>query len=147
MSLNDAAAVHQAVNQLAGSTIKTTEQHVNLEHSRFIRDQEDWKRFKTWLLMRNPFEYNDTNLYSLASGFESISGKDEVNCEDAEELDSRIHNTMDGKTVLDAKIRRKDQMKALDALQNTKKIDEVKVHVNFNSVIYKTCSRCQKRRG
>ena len=51
MSLNDAAAVHQAINQLAGSTIKTTEQHVDLGHSRCIRDQEVWKRFKTWLLM------------------------------------------------------------------------------------------------
>ena len=80
MSLNDAAALHQAMNQLAGSTIKTTEQHVDLGHSRCIRDQEDWKRFKTWLLMRNPFEYNDTNLHSLASGFVSFSGKDEVNC-------------------------------------------------------------------
>ena len=69
MNLNDAAAVHQAMNQLAGSTIKTTEQHVDLGHSRCIRDQEDWKRFKTWLLMRNSFEYNDTNLHSLDSGF------------------------------------------------------------------------------
>ena len=47
MSLNDAAAVHQAMNQPAGSTIKTTEQHVDLGHSGCIRDQEDWKRFKT----------------------------------------------------------------------------------------------------
>ena len=51
MSLNDAAAVHQAMNRLARSTIKTTEQHVDLGHSRCIRDQEDWKRFKNWLLM------------------------------------------------------------------------------------------------
>ena len=36
MSLNNAAAIHQAMNQLAGSTIKTTEQHVDLEHSRCI---------------------------------------------------------------------------------------------------------------
>ena len=89
--------------------------------------------------MRNPFEYNDTNLHSLASGFVSISGKDEVNCEEAEELGSHI-----GKTLLDPKIRRKDQMKALDALQNTIKIDEVKVYVN-STVLFTRLAAVAKR--
>ena len=95
--------------------------------------------------MQNPFEYNDTNLHSLASGFVSISGKDEVNCEEAEELGSRIHNIPEGKTVLDAKIRRKDQMKALvDTLQNTIKIDEVKVYVN-STVLFTRLAAVAKR--
>ena len=48
--------------------------------------------------------------------------KDEVNCDKAEELGAHNHNTMDGKTVLDSTIRKKDQLKALDSLQNTIKI-------------------------
>ena len=51
---------------------------------------------------------------------------------------------MDGKTVLDAKIGRKDQMKALDALQNTIKIDEVKVYVN-STVLFTRVATVAKR--
>ena len=80
----------------------------------------------------------------MASGFVSISGKDEVSCEEAEELGSGIHNTMDRKTVLDAKIRRRDQIKALDALQNAIKIDGVKVCVN-STVLFTRLAAVAKR--
>ena len=51
---------------------------------------------------------------------------------------------MDGNTLLDAKIRRKGQMKALDALQNTIKIDEVKVYVN-STVLFTRLAAVAKR--
>lgn len=76
LSINHTAAVHEAMNHFSHSTIKTSEQHVDLGPSRMKRDASDWIKFYDWLTNRNPFSYNDQNLHSLSSGFISILGED-----------------------------------------------------------------------
>ena len=94
------------------------------------RYHSDWKKFRNWLSERNPFCFEDANLYSLASGFISGAGKDEVNCEQAEEVRLLVHSKMDNQKMTEVKIKRKDQIKALDVPQNTVKINQEKVYVN-----------------
>ena len=89
------------------------EQHIDLRESRRSSDQKDWDKFKSWLVSHNPFAYEDEHSHALSSGSISITGKDEVNCEQAEELGLVIQSKLDGKKVSELKIKRNDQVKSL----------------------------------
>ena len=83
LSLNHLASINNAMKLLAGSSVKRSEQHSDLGPSRLTQDHTDWKRFKDWLTARNPFTFEDSNLHSLCTGFISIAGEDEINCDNS----------------------------------------------------------------
>ena len=130
LSLNHSAAIHDAMTELSGVKTRTSEQHVDMGASRCKRDNEDRLKFTTWLEERNPFTYKDEHLHSLSTGIVSVIGKDSVNCERAEELGWQIQEELDNMSLADASVKRKNQIKPLDAFQNTVKINEVQVYVN-----------------
>ena len=94
----------------------------------------DWKRFKEWLTARNPSTFEDSNLHSLSTGFISIAGEDEINCDDSERIGANIQAGMDSKTFTKVRFKRNNQAKPLDWYQNTVTIDEVKVYINSTAL-------------
>ena len=74
----------------------------------------DWERFKEWLTARNPSTFEDSNLHSLSTGFISIAGEDEINCDDSERTGANIQAGMDSKTFTKVRFKRNDQAKPLE---------------------------------
>ena len=96
-----------------------------------------------WLQERNPFGFEDENLHSLSTEIISMTSKDSVNCEDAEELGLKIQKELD--VLLGAAtIKRKNQIKPLASLLNTVKVDEVQVYVS-TTVLFTRLAAIAKR--
>jgi hypothetical protein len=130
LSLNYSAAIHEAMTSLSGLTVVSSEQHIEMGVSRRARDFDDSEVFIQWFKKRNPFAYNDSNLHSLSTGLVSVSGKDEVNCEKAEQLGRKIQVSLDNLTIMEATIKRSDQLRPLDYLCNTVKVEKHSVYIN-----------------
>ena len=58
------------------------------------------------------------HFYSLSSRLVLIKGQDDVNPEDAEKVGAAIHETLDNLAFIEAKIKRKMQLKSLYSLTN-----------------------------
>ena len=69
--------------------------------------------------MRNPFLIPDENIHSLSSGMMSIKGKDDVNCERAEDLGNDIQAALDNISYNSTPVKRKDQLKTLASLHHS----------------------------
>ena len=128
----------------AGSSVKGSEQHIDLGPSRLTQDYTDWKGFKDWLTARNPFTFEDSNLHLLSTGFISIEGEYEINCDDSERIGANIQAGMDGKSFTEVRFKRNDQVKPLDWYQNTVTIDELKVYIN-STVLFTRLAAVAKR--
>eukprot|EP00794_Sanderia_malayensis_P019665 gene19665-21612_t len=102
---------------LTGAAAKSSEQHEEIGKSRTKQDYQDCLKFLNWLNSRNPFLVPDENLHSLSSGIMSIRGSDDVNCERAEDVGKLIQATLDNIAYNKASIKRKDQVKTLESLQ------------------------------
>ena len=90
LSLCHVAMVHDAMLQLTGAAAKSSEQHEEIGKSRTKQDYQDCLKFFNWLTRRNPFLIPDGNLHSLSGGMVSIQGKDDVNCERAEDIGKKF---------------------------------------------------------
>ena len=134
LSLNHLASINNAMKLPARSSVKRSEQHIDLGPSRLTQDHTDWKRFKDWLTARNPFTFEDSNLHSLSTGFISIAGEDEINCDDFERIGANVQPGMDGKSFTEVRFKRNDQVKPLDWHQSTVTLDEVKVYINSTAL-------------
>ena len=134
LSLNHLASINNAIKLFAGSSVKRSEQHIDLGPSRLTQDHTDWKSFKDWLTARNPFTFEDSNLHSLSTGFISIAGEDEINCDDSERIGANIQAGMGVKSFTEVRFKRNDQVKPLDWHQNTVTINEVKVYINSTAL-------------
>ena len=130
LSLNHLGSVHQAMTQLSGTLLNTSEQHVEMGVTRKSKDYADCKKFLNWHQERNPFNFEDEHLHSLSSGLVSKCTHDEVNCEKAEELGDQIQNKLDKVAVTNAKISRKDQLLPLKSLSNSIKVEGKAVSIN-----------------
>ena len=139
LSLSAMASIHDAMSQLTGVSSKSSEQHEEIGKSRRNKDFQDCKKFLDWLNTRNPFCIPDENLYSLSTCIISSTDKDNVNCEKAEEVGKQIQTGLDNVFFHDAKIKRKDQLINLHALQQSKSIGNKEETTNptlmFNRLI------------
>ena len=129
LSMSDGAVIHQAMTEVTGLTVKSSEQHVEMGVARRSRDYTDCQKFLEWLQQRNPFLYEDQHLHSLSIGLVSTD-RDDVNCDEAEEVGLAIQEKLDGMRMLTCKIKRKDQVQSLITLQNKIKVDGHSVSVN-----------------
>ena len=93
--------------------------HEEIGKSRIKQDYQDCLKFYDWLFLRNPFHIPDENLHSLSSGMMSIRGKDDVNCERAEDVGNDIQAALDNISYNSASMKRKDQVKTLASLQHS----------------------------
>ena len=105
LSLNHLASINNAMKLPARSSVKRSEQHIDLGPSRLTQDHTDWKRFKDWLTARNPFTFDDSNLHSLSVELISIAGEDEINCDGSERIGANIQAGMDGKSFIEVRFK------------------------------------------
>ena len=124
LSLCHVTMVHDAMLQLTGAAAKSSEQHEEIGKSRTKQDYQDCLKFLNWLTIRNAFLIPDENLHSLSSGMVSIQGKDDVNCERAEDIGKKIQTALDNTAYNNASIKRKDQIKTLKFLHHDKTVSK-----------------------
>ena len=130
LSLNHSASIHQAVMELSGLTLKSSEQHIEIGPTRKNRDYQDGTKFREWLEQHNPFSFEDAHLHSLSTGWVSMVGEDEVNCEKAEDLGLAIHQKLDNEKLAKASIKRKDKLCPIESLGNTVKIEKKSIYMS-----------------
>ena len=130
-SMHRCASVHSAMCNLTGMQHRTSEQHIELGKSRMKQDNEDLKKIMQWFEIHNPFDANDSSLKSLSTGL-TVSDKIDVNCDEAEKIGHRIQCSLDGITLEDAKIKRKDKVTTLDCLRPGVQIEKNMVHIDPN---------------
>ena len=104
LSLSDCEVIHQAMTEVSDLTVKSSEQHVEMGMARCSRDYIDCEKFLVWLLQRNPFVYEDKHLHSLSLGLVS-DGRDDVNCDRAEEVGIMIQEKLDNMSMLECRIK------------------------------------------
>ena len=105
-----------------------------------------YKRFKDWLTTRNPFTFEDSNLYSLSTGFISIAGEDEISCDDSERIGANTQAGMNGKRFTQVRFKRNDQAKPLDwwlvrEYSNHRWSESI---YQLNSIVYEIIRCCKK---
>ena len=103
----------------------TSEQHVELGTSRSTRDYEDLIKIQNWFDQHEPFNLNELNLHSLSSGL-STAFWDDINCDETETVGMKIHKQLDKVSVIDASIKKKEQVHCLDHLLPGIQVDKKK---------------------
>ena len=103
---------------------KTSNQYIDVTKPRWKQDSIDYENLKAWLKERNPFKFIDVDLYSFLSGLISVAGKDQVNCDNAEQLGKVIDQKLDGRSLVNVNIKRQDCFHSLAALFNIKVDDK-----------------------
>ena len=108
-SMHKCAAIHRSTTTLTGLNHDTSEQHVDLETFRSNYDFHDLNNIQQWLDQHEPFDLTEKRLRSLSSGL--IAADDDcINCDKAEEIGARIQEQLNNLSILDASIRREDQI-------------------------------------
>ena len=108
LTLNYSASMHDVMTNLTGIVTKSSEQHTDLRALRRKQDIEHGLKFTAWPQERNPFGCEDKNLHSLPIGIISMTSKDSVNYEDAEELGLKIQKELDNVSMSAATIKCKN---------------------------------------
>ena len=131
-SMHRCGDIHNAMTVLTGAQHRTSEQHIELGESRIRRDNADLEKIKSWFDQYNPFQVNEPNLRSLTSGLTS-SDEDQINCDNAELVGYRIQKSLDNVSIDSASIKRNDQVRTLEYLQNPIKVG--KENVRFDPML------------
>ena len=97
--------------------------------SRSTRDYEDLIKIQDWFDQHEPFNVNEPRLRSLSSGLNAADGTG-VNCDETEKVGMKIHKQLDNVSVVDASIKRNDQVRSLDHLLPGIQVDKKKIHIN-----------------
>ncbi len=122
-------SAQDAMTTATGLQHITSEQHIEIGASRSRRDCGDMMKIQEWFNQYNPFNPNQPKLLSLSSGL-TAADDDNVNCDQTEQVGSKIHKQLDNINVLDASIKRNDQVQSLNQLQPNIQVDKKKVHIN-----------------
>ena len=128
-SMHKCAGVHDAMTTITNLKHRTSEQHIEFGTSRSKHDYEDLRKIQKWFNQYEPFNPNQPKLCSLSSGL-TAADDDGVNCDQTEQVGARIHKQLDRVSVIDASIKRSDQVQSLDHLHPGIQVDKKKVHIN-----------------
>ncbi len=112
-TMHKCAGVHDAMTIATNLKHGTSEQHVELGTSRSQRDYEDLRTIQEWLNEYEPFNPNQPKLRSLSSGL-TAADDDGVNCDQRELVGAKVQKQLDNMSVLDASMKRNDQVRSLD---------------------------------
>ena len=142
-SMHKCAGVHDAMTTATGLKHRTSEQHIEIGTSRSKRDYEDLKKIQEWLNQHDPFNPNQPKLFSLSSGL-TAADDDNVNCDQTKQVGANIHKKLDDMNVIDASIKRSDQVRSLNQLQPSVQVDK-KSSYKPNATFLKTdCSGAER---
>ncbi|XP_065911780.1 uncharacterized protein [Dysidea avara] len=128
-SMHKCAGIHDAMTTATNLKHRTSEQHIEFGTSRSKRDYEDLRKIQSWFNQYEPFDPNQPKLCSLSSGL-TASDDDGVNCDQTEQVGAKIHKKLDNMSIIDASIKRSDQVRSLDHLQPGIQVDKKKVTIN-----------------
>ena len=128
-TMHACAQVHNAMTQLTGNHHKTSNQHAELGVSRIKRDNDDLENIKLWIENSNPFDDNEPLLRSIATGLTATEG-DGINCDEAEKIGQAIQDQLDGISITESTIKKKDHIKTLELLKMRVEIDKEKIRVD-----------------
>ena len=142
-SMHKCAGVHEAMTSMTNVKHKTSEQHIELGTSRSNRDFADLHNIQEWFNQHEPFDLNEPRLRSLSSGLTSSDG-DDVNCHKTEEVGAHIQKKLDNMNVVEASIKRSDQVRSLDHLYAGIQVDKQKVHIHPNHLFYRLIAIVQR---
>ena len=95
--------------------------------ARRTRDDADFKKLYSWLLLRNPFCLADKRLKSLSTG---IIGSEKVTCDSADNIGAEIHKKLDNMAMKDAKIKKSDMLVGLASKVNEVNVQSKNVMIN-----------------
>ena len=129
LSMHRLAAIHQSMSKLTDHHSQSSEQHVETRTSRIERDSEDQRKVKTWFEEHPPFSSNVENLVSISNGL-TATKESKINCDEVEEIGTRIQKTLDDLNYMEAKIKRNDGVKNLAALQSSVKFADDQVTID-----------------
>ena len=97
-SLHKCAGVHNALGHLTGLKCDEDISHVELGNSRLSRDYKDFEKMLQFFTTNNPFNTSDCRLRSISSGLVAHD-TDNISCDNAEEVGSRIMQSMDHRLI------------------------------------------------
>ncbi len=110
--MHKCAAVHDAMTTATNLKHKTSEQHVEFGNFKNQARSRRLGEIQSWFSQHEPFNLNQPKLCSLSSGLTASEG-DGVNCDEAEQVGAKIHKKLDNVSVVDASIKRSDQVLSL----------------------------------
>lgn len=118
--------IMDALENVSGNASVSSEQHIASkdckEHlsSCQERDASYLKKFINWLHTHNPFNPNyQSPLISVYSG---ISADETINCDQAEEIGSKLQRNVVGKNFAEASLKRSDKVLPLSAMTSSIKV-------------------------
>ena len=126
-SVYSCGSIHNAITATTQHYHKTIEQLEGLGKSRCQRDFDDLQKMLEGLDSFNPFDGTRTALQSLSLG---LVADESINCDNAEEVGRAIHTKLDHVSVSKCTIKRSDQVKSLEILENVVKIKSQTVNID-----------------
>ena len=127
--MHECGDYHDALCSLTNTLHITSDQHVEIGTTRMKRDYTDLMKVVEWLkrASHNPFDANRPHLQALDTG---LMADETVNCDDAEAVGHRLQVKLDGVSLNDATVKRKEQAVTLVTLKPTIKIGDEEVIVD-----------------
>lgn len=116
LSMPACAQVNNAMQEVTGTRRLSSDQHIEMGSARTARDTKDMMAITSYLLDRNPFA-DDQALRNIATG---VVGEAAVNVTKAREVGCGIMQAMEGKTVSDLVLKKKDQVITLGTKKSLK---------------------------
>ena len=121
--------IHEVMTTLTIMNRNTSEQHVELASSSRQRDMKSMEKIILWFNSRKPFNSIEA-LQSLSIGFTASDG-DNINCNNAENVGLQMQRKLDGICFEDISVKRNDQIRSLECLQDNVKVDNEKVQTDL----------------
>ena len=125
-TMHRCAEFSDAMEELT-SVDRSTDKHKEVMPGRVQRDYEDFEKILAWFKVHNPFLCGK-KLVSLDSGL--IDERAVLTCDKAEEVGSKIQNTLDGQAFADCSFKRKDKITNLQSLYSSVTIDKEQVSID-----------------
>ena len=123
--MHKCAGIHDAMTTTTNLKHKASEQHVELGISRSNRDFSDLSKIQEWFDQHEPFDLNEERLRSLSTGLTATEG-DGVNCDKTEEVGAKIQKQLNNVSVIEASVKRSEQVKSLAHLHPGVQVDNSK---------------------
>ena len=121
--------IHEVMTTLTIMNRNTSEQHVELASSSRQRDMKSMEKIILWFNSRKPFDPIEA-LQSLSIEFTASDG-DNINCNNAENVVLQMQRKLDGICFEDISMKRNDQIRSLECLQDNVKVDNEKVQTDL----------------
>lgn len=128
--------VAKAIEAFTGTSVATTDQHVDVGPTRQAKDVNDRRLFKEWLEQHNPFTRTSCTLVCISSG---RVADDTVTCDNALQIGTKSMEKIIGNNFADVHLHRKDKVVPLATTTSGIKIRDEIIAINsqqlFNRIM------------